>query len=331
MKKSGFLLLTALSFGAHASAPTIIGALSNFDVYNHTGGEMEGFEIDLEDFHKSDLSSTWCYSAFGCGTGYDTISGAHNVLSVVHDGGSNRIVVNNGVTHFGVHLTTNTPIGNIKYDWLNRRADGYLYHVDGTGKAAAGQAPALGSPPPPLTPPVAPSPPVVLTPHWTFNNGTGMWDISIQNTLGRDIWVQLGGAISNTAITLDQLMTDNPLIMNTTNDRFELLTAGESITESEDIQGATVAGVAKFFATDYIGPKDNSGGAYCSNFVGMCTYIDGNGVTHTIDSATTHGLALGNIMTAANFAAAVPEPNAAWLFGSGLLIVMNAARRRNSA
>ena len=329
MKKLGFLLLTVLSLGAHASAPTIIGTLSNFDVWNRTGGDMEGFEVDLEDFHKSDLSSTWCYSAFGCGTGYDTTSGVHNVLSVVHDGGSTRKVANNGVTHFGVHLTTNTPIGNIKYDWLDRRADGYLYHVDGSGKAAAGQAPALGSPPPPPTPPVAPTPPVVLTPHWTFNSGTGMWDISIQNTLGRDIWVQLGGAISTTAITLDQLMTDNPLIMNTTNDRFELLTAGQSITESEDIQGATVAGVAKFFATDYVGPKDSSGGAYCSNYVGTCTYIDGNGVTHEIDSLTTHGLALGNIMTAANFAAAVPEPNAAWLFGSGLIVLIGAARTRN--
>lgn len=329
MKKSGFLfLIVALSFGAHASAPTMIGTLSNFDVFNRTGGEMEGFEVDVEDFNSSNLAYTWCGSAFGCGKGYDTHSGVHNVLSVVHDGGSSSTVANNGYTHFGIHLTANTPIQKIKYDWLDRRSDGYLYHVDGTGKAAAGLAPALGAPPPPPTPPAAPIPPIVLTPQWTLNSVTGMWDISIQNTLGRDIWVQLGGAVSTTTISLDQLMTDNPLIMNTVNDRYELLTAGQSITESEDIRGATVAGVAKFFATDYIGPKDDAGGAYCTKFVGMCTYIDRNGIEQTIDAVTTHGLALGNIMTAANFAP-VPEPNAAWLLGSGLLVVMGAARKRN--
>lgn len=330
MKKLGLFVLAALSFGAHASTPVILGTLSNFDVYNHTGGDMEGFEVDLEDFHKSDLSGTWCYGAFGCGVGYDTTSNGRSVLDVVHDGGANRVVRDGGYTHFGVHLK-NSPTGAIRYDWLDRRADGYLYHVDGSGRAAAGLAPLTPPPPspPPPTPPVVPRPPVVLTPHWTFNNVTGMWDISIQNTLGRDIWVQLGGAVSTTAVSLDQLMTDNPLIMNTVNDRYELLTAGESITESEDIQGATVAGVAKFFATDYIGPVDDAGGALCSNWSGMCTYIDANGVSHTIDSVTTHGVALGNIMTAANFAAAVPEPGAAWLLGSGLLVVVGAVRRRN--
>lgn len=329
MKIIGLLLLTALSFGAHATPPVIIGSLSNFDVYNHTGGDMEGFEVDLEDFHKSDLSSTWCYSAFGCGVGYDTTSNGHSVLDVVHDGGATKVVHDGGYTHFGIHLT-NSPTGAIRYDWLDRQADGYLYHVDGSGRAAGGLAPALASPPPP-TPPVVHSPPVVLTPRWTLNNGTGMWDVSIQNTLGRDIWVQLGGAVTMTAVTLDQLVTTDSLIMNTVNDRFELLTAGESITESEDIQGATVAGVAKFFASEYIGPRDNSGGALCSNWSGTCTYTDGNGILQSIDAATTHGAAIGNIMTATNFAAAVPEPNAIELMGAGMFVVMAAVRRRKSA
>ena len=329
MKKLAFMLLAVFSVGAQASPPTVIGFLSNFDVYNNTGEDMEGFEVEIEDFHKSDLSGTWCGSAFGCGTGYDTTANGHGVLAVVHDAGATSTVVGNGgYTHFGIHLT-NGPTGVVRYDWLDRRADGFLHHTNlGTGLAEGQTTPIYPPAPPP--PPAPPTPPVVLTPQWTFNDATGMWDISIQNTLGRDIWVQLGGTVSTTEITLDQLMTDNPLIMDI-NDRYELLTAGESITESEDIQGATVAGIAKFFAYEYTGPLDSSGDAYCSNWEGTCTYIDASSILQSIDAATTHGAVLGNIMTAANFAAAVPEPNAVWLFGSGLIVLSGVARRRRKA
>lgn len=329
MKKLAFLLMIAFSAGAQASPPTILGSLSNFDVYNNTGSDKSGFEIDLEDLHKSDLASTWCYSAFGCGTGYDTTSGGKSVLAVVHDGGS-KVVANGAKTHFGVHLY-GAQSAVIRYDWLDRlNVDGLLHHTSWGTALAPGQSTATPIPVP-VKPADPPHPaPIVLTPHWTFNSGTGMWDISIQNTLGRDIWVQLGGTASTTAVSLDQLMTDNPLITGTTNDRYELLTAGQSITESEDIQGATVAGVAKFFASEYTGPLDDAGNAYCSNWVGTCNYIDINGISHSIDAATTHGAALGNIMTAANFAA-VPVPAAVWLFGSGLVGLVGVGRKRKTA
>lgn len=324
MKKAAFLLLIALNPSAYASPPVIYGYLSNFDVYNDTGSDKSGFEVDVEGSHLSDLSSTYCGSAFGCGTGYNT--GSNSGLAVVYDG-KGAIVAKGGKTHFGIHLGYN-PTGAIQYDWLLRSSvDGLLHHTDSAGTLAAGQVPV---PPPP--PPAPPIPPVVLTPHWTFNNSTGRWDISITNTMGKDIWVQFGGTTSATAVGINQLLSSDPLITGTTNDKYELLTAGGSITESEDIQGATVAGIAKFFTYEYTGPKDDTGNAYCTMWTGLCTYIDGSGVSHTIDAASTHaGRSLGNMMTAANFSATVPVPAAAWLFGSGLLGLIGIARRRQLA
>ena len=66
------LLLTPLV--ASAQTPTIIGTLTNFDVENETEGEKEGFQIELEGIHGSDItrvfgrSGTTCFIRFCGGT-----------------------------------------------------------------------------------------------------------------------------------------------------------------------------------------------------------------------------------------------------------------------
>jgi hypothetical protein len=59
---------------AYAQTPTIIGTLTNFDVENETEGEKEGFQIELEGIHGSDItrvfgrSGTTCFIRFCGGT-----------------------------------------------------------------------------------------------------------------------------------------------------------------------------------------------------------------------------------------------------------------------
>src|SRR5258705_1061330 len=51
---------------AHAQTPTIIGTLTNFDVVNETEGEKEGFQIELEGIHGSDITRVFGRSGTTC-------------------------------------------------------------------------------------------------------------------------------------------------------------------------------------------------------------------------------------------------------------------------
>ena len=51
---------------AHAQTPTIIGTLTNFDVENETEGEKEGFQIELEGIHGSDVTRVFGRSGTTC-------------------------------------------------------------------------------------------------------------------------------------------------------------------------------------------------------------------------------------------------------------------------
>jgi hypothetical protein len=53
------LALLALSVPASASAEVQFGTLSNFDVFNDTGEETHGFEIELDDVSSADISYTF--------------------------------------------------------------------------------------------------------------------------------------------------------------------------------------------------------------------------------------------------------------------------------
>jgi hypothetical protein len=57
---SALVLLCALVVSS-ASAQNTYGTLSNFDVFNHTGSECHGFEIELDGVHKEDI--TWIFGA----------------------------------------------------------------------------------------------------------------------------------------------------------------------------------------------------------------------------------------------------------------------------
>jgi hypothetical protein len=73
------LALQALPF---SEGSTAFGILSNFDVINDENKETHGFEIELKDIHKEDVTRTFggAYSRYGDPIKEDKIDGMGNVI-----------------------------------------------------------------------------------------------------------------------------------------------------------------------------------------------------------------------------------------------------------
>ena len=214
---------------------------------------MEGFEVELEHLTTSNLHSTYCFSAFGCGAGFNTAFG----LAVVHDGnnsGTNPFsgrasVSNGGLTHFGVHLNT-SPAGRINYNWLDRGNDGSLY-IAGTTTLAAGQP----APPAPTPPEEPASPPAILTPDWSIDANTGQLVATITNDTNHPLWVQGVSAEDNANLTLDQLLATDPLFTTLVMAEAQLLDPGDTLSEIEDILASSIGGRAMFWVYGFAGDE----------------------------------------------------------------------------
>ena len=60
------LVLAMMAFGPQdANASTTYGDLGNFDAVNDTGHECQGFEIELEGVHSTDISYTYDWNHYG--------------------------------------------------------------------------------------------------------------------------------------------------------------------------------------------------------------------------------------------------------------------------
>ena len=70
--KSVLHLLVGLALVAMGSRPamasTAYGDLNNFDVFNDTGTECHGFEIELDDIHSTDITYTYDWNHYGAPT-----------------------------------------------------------------------------------------------------------------------------------------------------------------------------------------------------------------------------------------------------------------------
>ena len=133
------LAAALLAIGTSASAVTTIGSLSNFDAVNDTGGETEGFEIELEGLKSSDVLYEFGgpYSRYGNPVKVDTATGVivrwsaswdaanlkfttatpvapANISPGGHDcynGGPIGNYLSSGCEHFGVSLGVGRRVG----------------------------------------------------------------------------------------------------------------------------------------------------------------------------------------------------------------------------
>jgi len=313
--------IIASSIGSANASVQIIGYLGNFDVYNRTGSAMEGFEVDLPGLDTSDLMGgypTYCGSAFQCGAGYNTTSG----LSVVYDGNNpaayTSSVADGGITHFGVHVTK-WPTGSINYNWLDRNTSDNQLYIAGTNILAVGQ---VAQPtPPPVPEPVSQA--VVITPDWTLNGST--LSAVVKNTTNRPIWVQGVSAEDLDAVSLDELMANNPLFSNLPMAEAQLLDPGDALTEAGDLAASSFGGRAMFWVYDYTGPEDLSD----TTDEGINIY---NKACVTCDFETMHGTLQSRMMTSVDLGPApVPVPGAMPLFLSAFTGIGWLGRRRIKA
>lgn len=227
----------AMAYAAltHAS-PMIIGSLSNFDVYNKTGGDCHGFEIEMEGVSPGDVY--YLYNPWGYTTTIESISGG---TRVIYNGlaSENSIVVRpDGLKHYGVHLRT-TPT-TVRYNWLANNG-GVLVHA----------------------PIAAPAPVQLPTPVWNpgvLGIAAGVW-----NNTDRPVWLRALHAPNESPALLEDLLTDSDDVIALGDEEDaepQLLDPDDRLTEAEDLLAATDAsGRAVFWVYSYTGPIDDSGNA----------------------------------------------------------------------
>ena len=177
------------------TALKIVGALSNFDCYNTTPTDCEGFEIEIEGVRKEQVAHTWAGSAYGAPTVTD--GGTASAPSAIIRYHSNTVVVHSGgVTHFGVTLTYYTQPGTILRRWL--------------------PASTINVPNPPPVPYILPAHQAQLA----LTNGVEALHESITNDTPDGVtvlWVlPFGNKVSGRAVSLEELMPTNPVVTNAT-------------------------------------------------------------------------------------------------------------------
>lgn len=192
------LLFAALLLGtavrsARAQSLFIVGALSNFDCYNTTPTDCEGFEIEIEGIHKEQVLHTWAYSIFGAPTVTD--GGTAAAPSAIVRYHSNTVVLHSGgVTHFGVTLSYYTVAGTVLRRWI--------------------PAVTLNVPNPAPIPYVLPTHQAQLT---TINSVDNVHDAITNDTPDgvTILWVlPFSNKISGRHVSLEELMPNNPVVTN---------------------------------------------------------------------------------------------------------------------
>ena len=199
MYSASILALTALAAGVlarPAQAQTglqIVGALSNFDCYNNTNYDCEGFEIEIEGIHKEQVAHTWAGSAFGAPIVTDGGTAAAP-SAIIRYHSSSVVLHSGGVTHFGVTLTYYTQPGTILRRWL--------------------PATTINVPNPAPVPYILPAHQAQLT----LTNGIEAVHDSIVNDTPDGVtilWVlPYGNKVSGRGVSLEELMPTNPIVAN---------------------------------------------------------------------------------------------------------------------
>jgi hypothetical protein len=225
MLSMALLLLTLLTASnvAQAQTATVYGALSNFDVINHTEHEAHGFEIELEGLQPQDVYYTFSAQRYGSPTiaanatgvtvrwasAYDFNTQQFLQTTVAHApntpfagtcyqwGGASYAT--SGCEHFGVSLRVNAV--KTTYRWLiaDAQTPGALTPVD----------PPVAIPAPVyvVLPPVQPADPPVLEAEIEAPEPAESPEL-----FGNAQWVKVFKTELPREVGLDELVSDNAVV-----------------------------------------------------------------------------------------------------------------------
>lgn len=211
------VMVLGVGFAAGAAADVvIIGGLSNFDVYNRTGGECTEFEFELEGPHPEDVYHTYRNGNYGSPT-ITPLPGNIGIRVVYSH--PRHATANNAVEHFGVSLSGAHRVTAQRFNWV----------------------PGSLNPPYPPPPPPPPPPPLALPQLSTeilYLPSGPMIRETLTNVdpLRRSIWVLRRETEASREVQLEELMVDDPLIQGATpiDAERELLAFGVPLVFEED-------------------------------------------------------------------------------------------------
>jgi hypothetical protein len=202
--------LAVLVFASKSSAISVVGALSNFDLYNDTGEYCDEFELIISNTVPTQLYGTWNYNPDYGTPEVTDIGGSTRVHYIGH---TNNITLPGSIEHFGAILSA-FPTNGVLYTWMHA----------GTNVGVGRQFPA-----PFVTI-------VTVSPTLANPEGRGRHR-EVRNTDHTNtFWVQRLTVRTNRNVTLDELMTNNPVVMSTTNmdDHPKRLVPGGRLSDDDD-------------------------------------------------------------------------------------------------
>jgi hypothetical protein len=208
---------------AQAQTASFYGSLSNFDAVNNSGHDAHGFEIELEGLQPNDVYYMFSVLRYGQPTVIPTATGVKVRWAGSYDASAQRFLQTtlqhaagtsfagtcyqwngasyetSGCEHFGVTLRANPT--RTSYHWLieDPQTPGSLIAVN----------PPVAIPAPTyiITPPVQVGEPPVLEAEIEAPEPP-----ETPETYGDAQWVKIFKTQLNRTVTLDELMSDNPIV-----------------------------------------------------------------------------------------------------------------------
>lgn len=266
---------------AHAAPPVVIGFASNFDVVDTTDKECHGFEVEIEDINDVNVVYTyhnWRYGSAASKVNTTFASGHTGVrvrYAATYNGSAWSATTSIGGTeHFGISL--NALPGAQRYSWLCEDASNPGTLIDYGGSTEGNYYPMPAPPAPRAT--VVPTPDGEVI-RQEMENGEPPEPGEVRPDA---VWVHRYAGSSATDVTLDDLMSTDPIVQQTIQNsildgQFELVDGGASLLDDDPVSASDEASILVVDTYEYTGPYDDShtpacdglGGANdCSNFVG---------------------------------------------------------------